>query len=202
MISCIVVRHVCHAVDDRIAHVHIGTGHVDLRAERLLAVLKSAVLHHREELKILFHAPVAVGVVLTGFLERAAVLPHLLRCEVGDIGFPFFDQLHCDLIHLIEVIGGKIEPVLVIGAQPVHVLLDRLHELALLLGGIGVVKAEIEFAAIFLRHSVVEQNALGMSDVKIPVRLGGKACVHGRVYTFRKVFVNFFLYKVTARLLL
>ena len=191
-----------HAVEDRIAHVHIGAGHVDLRAERLLAVLKSPFLHHSEEPEVLFHAPVAVGIVLTGLLERAAVLPHLFRGKVRDIGLPFFDQIHCDLVHLFEVIRGKIEPVLVIGAQPVHVLLDRLHELALFLRGIGVVEAEIEFAAVLLRHSVVEENALGMSDVEVAVRLGRKTRVDGRVDALCKILVNFLLNKVAAGLLL
>ena len=202
LVTCVVMGHVRYSVEDRIPHVHVGTGHVDLRTKGLLPVSELAVLHFCEQIEVFFNTSVSVRVVPAGFFKSTAVFSHLLRRQVGDVSFPFFDELHRDLIHLIEIIGGKKEPVLIIGSEPRDVLFDGLHKLALLFGGICIVKAEVEFAAVFLRHAVVKKYALGMSNMQITVGLGGKTGVDGIIHALSEILVYFLLNKMAAHLFL
>ena len=74
----VMMRHMLYAVYGRIAHVYIGAGHVYLGAEGARAVLKFAVAHAVEQIKVLLNAPVAIGRVFAGFGQRAAVFAHFV----------------------------------------------------------------------------------------------------------------------------
>ena len=202
LVARIVMRHMSHSVEDRISHIHVGTCHIDLRAKSLLSVSEFAVLHSGEEIKVFLNTPVPVGIIDPGLVQSPAVFPHLLGSQVRHIGLPFFDKIYSDLIHLIEVVGGKKEPVFIISSEPRHVLFDGLHELALLLGGIGIVKAKVEFSTVLLRHSVIEKYTLGVAYMQISVRLGRKAGVDGVINALGEVFVNFLFDKMAAYSLL
>ena len=202
LVARIVMGHMSHSVEDRISHVHIGTCHVDLRAQSLFSVSEFAVLHFCEEFKVFLDTSVPVRVIDPGLIQSSAVFPHLLRSQVRYIGLPFFDKIYCDLIHLIEVVGGKKEPVFVISSEPRHVLLDGLHKFALFLCGISVVKTEVKFPAVLLRHAIVEKNALSVAYMQIAVRLGGKTRVYGVINAFGEVLVNFLFDEMAADFLL
>ena len=199
-ITRIVMGHVRHTVNDRVAHVDVGACHIDLCPQCLLTVRKLAGAHALKEIEVFLNAPLAVGVIFAGFCQGAAILAHLFRGQVGDIGLALFDELDCDIVHLLEIVRSKEKPVLKIGAQPLDVLLDGLDELNLFLGGVGIVKAKIELSAILLCHAVVEKNALGMSDMKIAIGLGRKACVYCIVHAVPQVLVDLLLNKMAAYL--
>src|SRR5215470_18594625 len=59
--------------------------------------------------------------------------------------------------------------------KPAHITLDRVDVFLLLLGGIGVIKAQVAAAPIVLRDAEVEANRLGVADVQVAVGLGRKA---------------------------
>lgn len=88
------------------------------------------------------------------------------------------------------------ESVLPVCSQPLYISLDRLYELCLLLGGVGIVKTQIEFAVVFLGQAVVQQNTLGMSDMKISVGFRRETGVYSIVYALRQIFLNDLLYKI------
>ena len=56
-------------------------------------------------------------------------------------------------------------------AQPVDILLDGADEFFILLGGVGIVVAQIAFALILLRQGKIQANGLGMADMQIAVGL-------------------------------
>ncbi len=60
--------------------------------------------------------------------------------------------------------------------------LDGVHVLDILLGGIGVVHAEITDAVKFMSDAKVEANALGMADVQVAVGLRRKARMDLRIF--------------------
>ena len=64
LISGVVMVHVGNAVNDRVAHVHVAAGHVDLGAEHFLAILELSVFHPLKQIKILFHGTVPVRTLL------------------------------------------------------------------------------------------------------------------------------------------
>ncbi len=189
LIPRILVGQMCHAVQNRIAHIDVRGGHVDFRAQGFLPVRVLSFLHLLKQPQVLLHAALPVRVVLSRLRQRPAVLAHLIRRQVGHIRLAFFYQLNRAFIHLVEIIGRKEKPFLIIRSQPLHIGLDRLHELALLLGGVRVVKTHIELSAILGRQPVIKQYALGMSDMQITVGLGRKPRMHGVVNTFRKILI-------------
>ena len=62
------------AVHHRIAHVQVRRGHVDLGAQHARAVGKLAGAHALEQVEILFDRAIAIGAVLAGLGQRAAIL--------------------------------------------------------------------------------------------------------------------------------
>ena len=171
LIACVVVRHVGDAVNDRVAHIDVRGGHIDLCAQHLLAVRILSFLHLFKELQVLLHGTVPVGAFLSGLGQGAAVLLDLLRRKITDIRLAFFNQENGALIHFLEVIGSEIQPVLPVRAEPGNIFLDRFHELDLFLGRIGIVKTQVELAAVLLCQAVVQKDGLGVADVQIAVRL-------------------------------
>ena len=155
LVPGVVMAHVSHAVDHRIAHVHVGGCHIDPGAQHLFPVRVYAVFHIFKQGQILLHAASCGRVLLSRLRERPAVLPDLIRRQVRYIGLSLFNQLYGRLIHLVKIVGSEEQPVLPVRSQPLHILLDGVHEFLLFLGGIRVVKTEIEFAAVFSGKSRV-----------------------------------------------
>jgi hypothetical protein len=62
-------------------------------------------------------------------------------------------------------------------------VLDGVDKLLLLLGGVGVVEAQGEAAAILLGQPVVQADALGMPKVQVAVGLRGEAGTDDRAVT-------------------
>ncbi len=93
LIAGAVVRGVQDAVHDRIAHVDVGRGHVDLGAQNAAAVGELALLHAGEEVEVFFDGAVAIRAVFSGFREGAAVLANLIGGEVIDVGLAGLDEL-------------------------------------------------------------------------------------------------------------
>src|SRR5579872_5708183 len=65
-----------------------------------------------------------------------------------------------------------------IEAEPAHVALDRVDIFLRLLGGVGVVEAQVADAAIFLGDAEIQADRLGVADMEIAVGLGRKARHH------------------------
>ena len=147
--------HMSHTVDDRVTHVDVGGCHIDLGTEHFLSVLILAVFHVLEKFQVFFHGTITVGAVFTRLSQGSSVLADLLRREVADVGFAFFDKLDGILVHFSKVIGSEVESVLPVGAQPFDIGLDGLHELHFLFRGVGVVETHVEFAVIFLCKSII-----------------------------------------------
>ncbi len=174
LVAGAVMRGVEDAVHHRIAHVEVGRGHVDLGAEDAAAVGELAVLHADEEVEIFFDGPVAIGAVLAGLGEGAAVLADLVGGEVVDVGLAGLDELQGPLVELAEVVGGVAEA-LPLEAEPADVLHDGIDVLLLFLLGIGVVEAQVGLAAELVGEAEVEADGLGVADVEVAVGLGRKA---------------------------
>ena len=75
----IVVRHMRHAVNNRVAHVDIRGGHVNLGPQYLLPVFHLTLFHLFKQTQVLLHAAVAVGAVLPRLRQRAPVFPNFIR---------------------------------------------------------------------------------------------------------------------------
>ncbi len=148
IIAGAVVFPMLNTIDDRVAHYKVGRGQVNLGAQGVLTVGKFAGAHAGKKIQTFLNRPVAPG---RGgrHANAAAVLSHLVGVEFADVGLACLYQLHCVLVNLLKVIRGKKKPILPIKAQPANVGLDSVHKLLLLLGRVGVVKAQVAQALIF-----------------------------------------------------
>ena len=172
-----VVCGVQDAIHDRVAQVEVGRGHVDLGPQRARAVGKLAFAHAVEQVEVFRGIAIAVRAVPAVRGERAAVLADLVRRQVADVRFAALDQRDRPLVQLLEIVAGEQQPVFVIGSEPADVLDDRIDVFLLFLDRVRVIEAQVELPAVLLGQPVVEQDALGVSDVQIPVGLGRKAYV-------------------------
>ncbi len=170
--SGLVVDHpMADAVEHRVAHVEVRRGHVDPGPQGQRPVRELAGPHAREQVQILRNRTIAVGTLPTRFGQSPTVRAHLLRVELADVGQPLADQLDGESVELLEVVRGEVAPIPPIVAQPTHVLLDRRHELPVLLVGVGVVETQVAGALEVLGNAEVEHDGLGMTDMQIAVGL-------------------------------
>ena len=172
---------VADAVNDRIAHVEIAAGKVDLRAQGHLPFGDLAVLHLLEQRQVLLDRPVAVGRGRRD-ADVAAVRPELFRRQFADVGKSLFDQLDGKLIVLFKVIGAVVETVAPVEAEPVDVLHDGFHVFGIFLGRVGIVHAQVAQAAELLRHAEIDAQGLAVADVQIAVGLRRKTGVYGHAF--------------------
>ena len=75
--------------------------------------------------------------------QRAAVGADLVLALVVDIGLAGPDQLLGPIVELLEIVGGVVEVLPPVEAEPAHVALDGVDILLLFLGRIGVVEAQV-----------------------------------------------------------
>lgn len=97
LVSLAVMVHVTDAVDDRIAHVEVAGGKVDLGAQGTAPLGELAVFHALKEVEVLLHAALAVrgdG----GLADVAAVLSRLFGRQVADVGKALLDELNGKLV--------------------------------------------------------------------------------------------------------
>ena len=78
LITCIVMVHMSHTVNDRISHVDIRRSHIDLCTQNFLAILIFAFLHLLKKTQVLFDGTVSVWAFLTWSIEIPSVLSDLL----------------------------------------------------------------------------------------------------------------------------
>ena len=161
------------AVKERVTEHHVGMGHVYLCAEHLFAFGILAGLHFTEQPQVLFHGTVSPGAGGAGLVHGTAVFPDLVLSLVVNIRKAALDKFFGPLIKLVKVIR-RIKLLIPLETKPFDVFLDGIHVLGVFLCGVGVVVAEIGFAAVLLGQAEVEANALCMTKVKVPVGLRGE----------------------------
>ena len=159
------------AVHDGVAQVEVGRRHVDFGAEGAGAIGELAGLHAGEEVEILFDGAIAVRAFGAGFGGGAAVLADLVGGEIADVGLAVFDELHGPVVELAEIIGGVEEAAFPIEAEPVDVVDDGIDVFRLFLAGVGVVEAQVGFAAELRGQAEIEADGLGVADVQVAVGL-------------------------------
>ncbi len=175
------------AIEDRVAHVDVGRGHVDLGTQHRAAVGEVPGAHAGQQIAILLRGAIAVRAGPAGLGKRAAVLADLFGGEFVDVGEPLIDEVQRPLVELLEVVRGIEQVIAPVGTEPAHVLLDGVDVLLLLLLRVGVVEAQVEATAELPGDAVVQRDGLGMPDMEVAVGLRRKAGHDGLVPAGRDV---------------
>jgi len=129
--------------------------------------------HPLKEIQVLFDGTVAVRAVLPGFRQGPPVLADFLRKEIAHVSLPHLDQLNRILIESFEVVGGIEEPILPVKSQPADVGNDGITNSVLSPAGSVSSIRKLQVPRIG-RRSEIETDGLGVADMEIPVRSGGK----------------------------
>ena len=168
-----VVLDVADAVQDRVTHVEVAGGQVDLGPQGVLALRELAVLHPLEQVQALLDGAVPPG-ALGGGGGVAAIGLELVGGQLADVGQALLDEVHGQLVGLLKVVGAVEKAVAPVEAQPMDVLLDGIDVLRVLLGRVGVVHAKVADAAKLLGRAEVDDKRLAVADVEIAVGLRGE----------------------------
>ena len=191
LIALTVMLGVLDTVDGRVTHIHVGAGEVDFSAEGLFALLELACTHPAEEVEVLFRGAVAPRRGTGGLAcVAAAVLAHLVAGQVIDICLTLKDELFGILIALVEVVAAVEDAAVGVGTQPVQVLDDAVDILLPFTGGVGVVEAEVELAAVLVCDGPVDIDRLGAADVQVAIGLRREAGMDLADFAFGEVGVN------------
>jgi hypothetical protein len=190
LVAGVVVGGPAHAVQRGVAHVDVGAGHVDLRAQDGGAVGNLAVAHGAEALEVFRGRAGAEAAVGAGGVEVAAVRAHFVGGLLVHIGKAGADQVLGGFVHEVEVVAGEVLVRLqgaggagAVGqvgfvAEPLHRVADGVDVFLLFFFRVGVVKAQVAHAAVFLGQLEVEPDALGVADVQVAVGFGREAHAH------------------------
>ena len=103
LVAGLVVGNVGNAVDDGVAHIHVGRGHVNFCAQNPCSVRKFAGSHAAEKVKVFLNTAVSVGAFRTRLGEGASGLADFLGGKVADIGFSSFDKLNGTFVNEVKV---------------------------------------------------------------------------------------------------
>jgi len=114
------------------------------------------------------------GLFFSGLGERAAAQPDLLLRLVVDIGKTGADQALGPLVQPFEIVRGEEEVLAPIVSKPFDVGLNRIDELLLFPGRVGVIEPQMAAPAELLRDAEVEADGLGMPDMQVAVRFRRK----------------------------
>ena len=178
LVALAMVAHVVDAVDNRVAHIEVAAGKVDLSTQGHGAVGEFPGAHTPEQVQTFLDRPVPVG----GDGRHTDVAPvglELLGGQLAHIGQTLLDEQHRLAVILLKIVAAEEETVAPIEAQPVDVLLDGAHKLLILLGGVGVVHTEVAQTAKLLSGTEVDAQGLAVADVQVTVGLRGKTGVDG-----------------------
>ncbi len=161
------------SVHDRVPHVDVGMRHVDFCPEDTLPFGKLTVLHPFEKIEILGNRPSPPGGFDAWLGQGTASPANLFGRLVVDISLSRFDQFEGPQEKLVKIVGGvtKVGP---LETEPLHVCLDGFHVLDFLFCRVRVVETEVAIPAEFFCQAKIQADRLGMADMEVTVRFGGK----------------------------
>ena len=199
--ACAVVGYLYDAVDDGVAEVHVGIGHVEFGAQHHRPLYGLGRIHLLEETQVLLDGAVAEGTGPAGLRRRTLLLGNLFGCLLVDIGQALLDEPDGKVPELLEIVGGIVD-VLPVESQPLDVAHDVLHIFRIFLGGVGVVEAKVADAAEFLGDAEVHTDGFGVADVDVSVGLWRESRLYASaVLACFQVFLYHLFHKTEAFLL-
>ena len=195
-----VVRMMDYAVNDGVAEVHVGAGHVDFGAQDHGSLRHFAGIHLLEERQALLHRAVAVGAFLPGLRGRALLAGYGLGILLVHVGLALADEAHGEVPKLGKVVGSVVNmPPFV--AQPADVFLYGIHVFHVFLHRVRVVEAQVADTAVALGDAEVHADGLGMPYVQVSVGLRRETGLQPpAVFTGLQVVFHYLFYEIQALL--
>ena len=177
-VTRVVVCCAADAVNGGVAHIDIGRGHINFRAEHRCTICEIASAHVTKPRQVVRCTARAEGTIHTGFTKVATVDAHLFCALFIDIRMTCFNQTFSGRIHEIKVIARLVLVQCAVcfprKPEPMHGIQNGIDVFGIFFFWIGVVKAQVANAAIVTSQSEIDANAFGMSYVQVAVGLWRK----------------------------
>ena len=181
LVPLTVMVHVVDPVDNGVPHIEVAAGQVDLGPQGHGTVGELPCPHPGKEVQALLHGTVPVGRRGRN-ADVSPVCTELLGRQLAHIGKALFDEAHSLLVILLKIVGAVEEAVTPVETKPVDVLLDGLHELLVLFGGVGVIHPQVAQSAKLLSGTEVDGQGLAVADMQIAVGLRRKPGMDGHAF--------------------
>ena len=177
-----VVRAMQNTINHGVSEIHVRRSHIDFCTQTFFAVGIFPRFHFAEEAKIFFDAAVFIRAFFPGLRKRSARRADFFGRKIVYKRFSFENQAFGIFVNRIEKIGSVhfFRPIV---TDPVNITADRVHKFRFFLGRIGIVEKQIAFSAVFFRRAEINEHALYVPDVQIPVRFGGKTSLNFRHFS-------------------
>ena len=89
---------VLYPVQNRITHIHIRAGHIDLSPQCCCAISKLAVFHLRQQRQVFGDITLSIGAIFARLGQGATILTHLLSIQFTNVGLALLDQVRRPII--------------------------------------------------------------------------------------------------------
>ena len=182
-----VVRHIQHTIHDWVAEVHVRTCHVNLSTQNHLSTFHASTVHFLKQTQIFLHRSIPIRTVHSSLRRSTLLGSNLLTGLLIHVCLALLDEFHSKVPQLLEVVA-RIQNLTPLEAQPLDVLLDSLYIFIVLLLRVRIIKTEVANTTIFLRHTKIYGNRLGMTDVQIAIGFRWKTSLNpSTILAFCKV---------------
>ena len=126
----------------------------------------------------------------------AAVFLHFLTGKVINIGFAVDDEFFRKFIAFFKIVGTIENAAVGFITKPADIPEDALDIFVVLSCRVGIVIAEVEFSVVFFSGGSVDPDCFCGTDMEVSVGFRRKAGMDFGIDAFRKVFINYIMYKV------
>ena len=195
------MRDIHHPVEQRISEEHVRMSHIYLGSEHQSARSGLTAVHELKESQVLLHGPVTEGAVGTSLCGGALLLGYHFGTLFVHISSALANEPYSEIPQLLEIVTSIIN-MIPLEPQPANVILYTLYVFCVLLHRIGIIKAKVASASILLGYAEIKGNRLGMSYVKISIRLGWETCLYtSSILTLSQILFHLLFNEVQALLL-
>ena len=170
VVTTTIVMRMPDADQQWIAHDHVDVRQVDLGAQYVRAVGEFTGAHATQQVEVFLDRAIAIGARRAGRVHGATSRADFFFVLRVDVRLALQHQRFGDVVQLLEIVR-RVEQVVPLKAQPLHVALNRLHVLHVFRGRVRVVETQVAGAAELPGDAEVQADRLGMPHVQKAVRL-------------------------------
>ena len=127
-------------IQNRIAHMYIGTCHINLGTKNSFTFFKLTITHFFKTRKVFSNACIAIRRVFTRFNKIATIQLNFFRALQIDISIALFNQLNCPRIQLIKISRCITWLALPFEAKPFHIIFNTIDIFLFFCIWVGIVK--------------------------------------------------------------
>ena len=196
LITSTPVRKIKHTVHNRVAEVHIGTRHINLRTKNHFAWFNITAIHFAEKLQTFFCGAVAIRTIFSWFGRCSFLCGNFFRSLLIYISLSRKNAPFGKIPKILKIVAGiaNLAPLI---TEPLNVFFNGTYVFKVFLLGVGVIHTKVTLTAKFLSNAEVHCYCLCVTNMKITVGFRREARLKSSsVFTLCKVILYNLFYEV------